>query len=86
MESWLIVLGVSIGAVGLFVLGLSITLIVKGHFIDSEISTNKDMRKLGIKCAVQESRIDEQHVKCYEPTAGCHTSCAACDIEMKPNN
>ncbi len=82
-DSWLLVVGVSVGAVAFFVVGLSITIMVKGHFVDSEISTNKNMRKLGIKCAVQESRIDEQGAHCYDPTAGCHTSCAACDIEIK---
>ena len=58
MPAWLVVILFAIGAVGLFVLGMSITIIVKGHFIDSEISTNKNMQKLGIKCAVQETRED----------------------------
>lgn len=42
----------SIVAVGLFVLGLSLTLIFKGHHIDGEISTNKNMQALGITCAI----------------------------------
>lgn len=53
MPAWLIVVLISILCVGLFVAGLSLTLIIKGHHIDSEISTNKNMQRLGIKCAVQ---------------------------------
>ncbi|MFI3319209.1 MAG: hypothetical protein SNH01_00360 [Rikenellaceae bacterium] len=79
MPSWLIVVLFSIGAVGFFMVGMSITLMVKGHFIDSEISTNKHMRKLDIKCAVQESRIDQEGVECHD--FGCHSNCAGCDID-----
>ncbi len=79
MPSWLIILLFSIGAVAFFVVGLSITIIFKGHFIDSEISTNKNMQNMGIRCAVQESRTDEQHVSCND--VGCHGNCAACDVE-----
>ena len=52
MPTWAIVLLCSAAAVGLFVLGMSLTLMIKGHHIDSEISTNKNMQRLGIKCAV----------------------------------
>ncbi len=55
MPTWLIIILLAILAVGLFVLAMSLTLIFKGHHIDSEISTNENMRKLGIKCAVQET-------------------------------
>ncbi len=79
MENWLFVLLVSIGAVAFFAVGMSITLMMKGHFIDSEISTNKHMRAMGIKCAVQETRIDQDHVNCHD--YGCHSNCAACDID-----
>ncbi len=79
MDNYLFVLLCSIGAVALFAVGLSITLLIKGHFIDSEISTNKHMRALGIKCAVQETRIDQEGVSCHD--YGCHSNCAACDID-----
>ncbi len=79
MANWLVVLLFSIGAVALFMVGMSITLMVKGHFIDSEISTNKHMRALGIKCAVQETRVDQDGVSCHD--YGCHSNCAACDID-----
>jgi len=56
MPTWLIVFLFAVGAVALFVVGMSLTLMIKGHNIDSEISTNKNMQRLGIKCAVHETR------------------------------
>lgn len=84
MPSWLIVVLCAIGFVGFFVLGMSLTLIIKGHNIDSEISTNKDMQRLGIKCAVHETREADGTSVCSTThnTAGCHGNCSACDIEL----
>lgn len=84
MPNWLIVLLFAIGFVGFFVLGMSLTLILKGHNIDSEISTNKDMQRLGIKCAVQETREDDGTANCSDSHAliGCSGNCAACDVEV----
>ena len=79
MPSWLILLLAAIAAVALFVVGMSLTLMFKGHFIDPEISTNKNMQRLGSKCAVQESREDSGQTDCV--TAGCSGNCSACDIE-----
>ena len=76
MPTWLILLLCAILAVGLFVLGMSLTLMIKGHNIDSEISTNKNMQKLGIKCAVHEG----------QGVAGCSGNCGACDIEHISKN
>ena len=56
MPTWLIVILCAVAAVGLFVVGMSLTLMIKGHHIDSEISTNKNMQRLGIKCAVHATR------------------------------
>ena len=75
---WIVIL-VSVLCVAFFVVGMSITIIFKGHFIDSEIATNKNMQRLGIKCAVQESREDSGQTDCV--TAGCSGNCSACDIE-----
>ena len=93
MPAWSIVLLCSIAAVGLFVLGMSLTLIVKGRPLDSEISTNEEMRRRGIKCAVQETREADGSAACSdgvvhagraaaerEPLAGCTGNCAACDV------
>ena len=56
MSNWIIVILCAVAAVALFVAGMSLTLMLKGHHIDSEISTNKQMQRRGIKCAVQETR------------------------------
>ena len=74
----LIVIGISVAAVGFFFLGMSLTQIFKGHDIDSEIATNKNMQRLGIKCAVQESR-EDTGTDCAD--LGCHGNCSSCDID-----
>ena len=79
MGTTLMVILIAIGAVGFFVLAMSLTLIFKGHHIDSEISTNKNMQKLGIKCAVQETREDMADEGCADSV--CSGNCAGCDIE-----
>ncbi|MDE6623966.1 MAG: hypothetical protein K2K30_06225 [Alistipes sp.] len=84
MPLWSIVLLCSVGAVALFVIGMSLTLMFKGHHIDSEISTNENMRRLGIKCAVQETREADGTAVCADdasPLSGCTGNCSACDIE-----
>lgn len=83
MPSWLIVILCSVGAVALFVAGMSLTLMIKGHHIDSEISTNKNMQRLGIKCAVHETREADGGAECSDSggTTGCSGNCGACDIE-----
>lgn len=86
MPDWLIVVLCAVAAVGLFVLGMSLTLMIKGHHIDSEISTNKNMQRLGIKCAVQETRKADGHADCSDSgktLPGCSGNCGACDIEHK---
>ncbi len=84
MADWLLIILISVAAIGFFVVGLSLTLIFKGHHIDSEISTNKDMQRMGIKCAVQETREMDGTASCAEgssPLQGCTGNCGACDIE-----
>ena len=86
MPDWLLVIGISVLAVGFFVVGLSLTLMIKGHHIDSEISTNKNMQERGIKCAVQETREMDGTASCSDqasPLQGCTGNCSACDIEQK---
>ena len=60
---------------------MSLTLIFKGHHIDSEISTNENMRKLGIKCAVQETREQMTGLEDCASEPGCSGNCAACTPE-----
>lgn len=79
MSSLLILTAAAAIAAGFFVLGLSLTLIFKGHHIDGDISTNENMRRLGIKCPVREAREDMQGEDCSD--AGCSGACSSCDIE-----
>ena len=65
----------SIVFVGLFALGMSLTLIFKGHHIESEISTNPNMKKLGIKCVVEEAR-EAAGAECG--ATPCDSNCASC--------
>ena len=82
MPSWLIVILCAVAAVALFVGGMSLTLMIKGHHIDSEISTNQNMQRLGIKCAVHETREADGSAACSDgQPAGCSGNCGACDIE-----
>lgn len=80
MTNYLVVILCAIGAVAFFAIALSITLMVKGHHIESEISTNPNMKKLGIKCAVQETREDIAAENCETDTL-CTGNCAGCDID-----
>ena len=81
MSSILVTIIVAIAVVGFFVLAMSLTYIFKGHHIESEISTNPNMQKMGIKCAVQETREDMGLADCDDDAAGCSGNCSACDIE-----
>ena len=80
MSNVLVVIGVAIGAVALFVVAMSLTLIFKGHHIDSEISTNKNMQQLGIKCAVQETREDMGLDDCNDNSI-CSAEAAASPVQ-----
>lgn len=85
MGNVLTVVIIAVCAVAFFVLAMSLTLIFKGHHIESEISTNKNMQKLGIKCAVQETREDMESESC-ENDSLCSGNCAGCDIEYSTQN
>ncbi len=71
----------SVGAVLFLVVGLSLTLMIKGHHIDGEISTNRHMRERGITCAVHDA------VEGTNSTSDCADSlcgdknCATCATE-----
>ena len=79
MSPLLITILIAIGVVGFFVLAMSLTYLIKGHHIQSEISTNPNMQKMGIKCAVQETREDMAAESCDDNP--CSGNCAGCDIE-----
>ncbi|RHO70481.1 hypothetical protein DW082_07730 [Alistipes sp. AF48-12] len=47
MSSGLLIFLIAAGAVAFFVIGLSLTIIFKGHYMDSEIGENRHMKKRG---------------------------------------
>ncbi|MCH5331302.1 MAG: hypothetical protein J1E33_02715 [Alistipes sp.] len=75
----MIIILCSTAAVGLFVIALSLTLMIKGHHIESDISTNPNMRRLGIKCPVREARENMHGDDCDDPI--CSGACSSCDIQ-----
>ncbi len=79
MTASLTVIVCAIVAVGFFVVGMSLTLMIKGHHIESEISTNPEMQRRGIKCAVQESR-EDLSTDCTDASL-CSGNCAGCDVD-----
>ena len=71
----------AIVAIGIFILGMSLTQLIKGHPIQSEIADNPNMKKLGIKCASQQMREEERALRGEDPCdpVGCSThSCGTC--------
>ena len=72
----------SVGAVLFLVVGLSLTLMIKGHHIDGEISTNRHMRERGITCAVHDavSGAADQSENCADSLCG-DKNCATCAAE-----
>ena len=88
MSSILLVILVSIVVVGFFVVGLSLTRIIKGHDIQSEISTNPHMQARGSKCAMQQER--EEQLKAMgldgcDTNLDCNGECSACGAVHKKN-
>lgn len=59
MSTTLITLLIAIVAVAIFVLGLSITLIRKGHNLESDVGGNREMRRRGLECASAQIRREE---------------------------
>ncbi|HJE88179.1 hypothetical protein [Rikenella microfusus] len=83
MSTTLITILIAIVALALFVLGLSITQIRKGHPIESDVGSNRDMKRLGIECASAQIRREEAERlgnKAYFPE-GCDGSCGSCSTQ-----
>lgn len=57
-------------------LGLSITLIRKGHNIEGDVGDNRDMKRLGLKCTIEE--MSGGHDEC---PAGGDQCCSHCDVD-----
>lgn len=79
MSNFWLILVITIVVVGFFVLGMSLTLIFKGHHIDSEIGDNENMKKLGIQCASRQIRDEERGKSSGDDALGsCSHSCGSC--------
>ena len=79
MESFWIIFAIAVAAVALFVIGLSLTQMIKGHPIDSEIGTNANMQKRGIRCTAGEFRREEEALRQQNPSDAPHSTAAACN-------
>lgn len=75
MSNILVVILIAVIAVALFVVGMSLTLMIKGHHIDSEIGDNIHMKQRGIKCTAQQILDEERAINGLPPIEG---ECAIC--------
>lgn len=80
MSTTLITILIAIVVVALFVVGLSITLMRKGHNIESDVGSNRHMRAMGLECASAQIRREEAERLGHEvPADGlCNSSCDSC--------
>lgn len=68
---------IAVGAIALFILGLSITLMRKGHNIQGDVGENDEMKKLGLRCTIEE--MTDRGCNSTDPTccSTCTTDCSA---------
>ncbi len=81
MSTTILVIIISIVTFGLFALAMSITLIVKGKNIESEIEENQHMKDLGITCARQQIEKEERMLRGESDCdiTPCHSGgCGSC--------
>ncbi len=78
--SWAVIL-FAIGFVALFVLGMSLTLIFKGHNIKSEIGDNEHMKARGIKCTLEPTDSDQLTVNSDRYDCRSEAGCNRCNIK-----
>ena len=78
--------------VGLSIIGLCFNIIFRknGHFPETEISSNKEMRKRGIRCAKEEElrlwgkKNGKEHPTCSD--LGCSSCSASCTFNPDNKN
>lgn len=72
---------IAVVALGIFMLGLSITLMRKGRNIQGDVGDNTEMKALGLECALKEGGVSG----CNPDTESCQdgSTCGTCD---KPTN
>ena len=86
MSSILVVIVASIIVVAFFFVGLGLTRMIKGHDIQSEISTNPHMQARGLKCAMQQEReaqLEAMGEEGCSTNINCNGECSACGAVEK---
>lgn len=76
----LLVIIIAIIAVAFLFVGLSITLIVKGRNMQSEVGENDEMKKRGLRCAKEQFSREEAELRgdnCNNDVS-CGGSCGSC--------
>ena len=81
MEEFLIVLVVSMIAVGSMMLGLAITRIRKGRDLQSDVGNNSDMKDLGLVCTSKTFIHEEKKLRGETnlDLKDCDNSCSGCN-------
>lgn len=71
------ILIITLAIIGLAVVGLAIGILVKpnGQFPETHVERNKEMRKLGIKCAMKTDIGCNNGIK--------HPECDSCSLKIK---
>lgn len=86
MKTILVVIVASIIIVAFFFVALGLTRMIKGHDIQSEISTNPNMQARGIKCAMQQEReaqLEAMGREGCDTNSDCNGECSACGAVNK---
>ncbi|MBR2400145.1 MAG: hypothetical protein IKB03_00105 [Tidjanibacter sp.] len=81
MSTIFVVIIISVAVVAFFMIALSLTQMIKGHPIQSEISTNPHMQQRGIKCAMQQEReaqLEAMGKEGCDTNSECNGECSAC--------
>lgn len=81
MKEFLLIFAVSFVAVGLMLLGLAITRIIKGRDLQSDVGTNDEMKKLGLTCTSKAFAHEELVLrgKTTMDLKDCDNSCNGCN-------
>lgn len=87
MSPTFLVIIIAIIALGLMVLGLSITIIRKGRYMQTEVGENDEMKKRGLKCTSEEFRREEAELSGTEcdTLSSCGGSCGTCNDKTTEN-
>ena len=79
MSNGLLVFLVAVGVVAFFIFAFSLTQLIKGHQLESDIGDNRHMKERGIKCAAQQLREEEVAAERPGKLPGCgDKTCGSC--------